>query len=103
MRKIIHTENAPAAVGPYNQGIRAGNLLFISGQLGVDMTTGEIAYDCVETQTKQVLNNLQTIAKAGGSSLAEALKVTVYLTNMDDFEAMNAIYATYFSDNPPVT
>lgn len=101
MRKIIHTENAPAAVGPYNQGIRAGNLLFISGQLGVDMTTGEIAYDCVETQTRQVLNNLQTIAKAGGSSLAEALKVTVYLTNMDDFEAMNAIYATYFSDNPP--
>lgn len=101
MRKIVYTEKAPAAVGPYSQGIRAGNFLFISGQLGVDMSTGEIAYDCVETQTKQVLNNLKTIAEAGGSSLAQALKVTVYLTNMDDFAAMNAIYATYFPENPP--
>lgn len=101
MRKIIHTEKAPAAVGPYSQAVRAGNLLFISGQLGVDMSTGEINYDCVETQTKQVLNNLKTIAEAGGTNLAQALKVSVYLTNMDDFAAMNAIYATYFPENPP--
>lgn len=101
MRKIIHTEKAPAAVGPYSQGVRAGNLLFISGQLGIDMATGKIDYDCVETQARQVLNNLQTIAQAGGSSLAEALKVTVYLTSMDDFEKMNAVYATFFPENPP--
>ena len=101
MRKIIHTDKAPAAVGPYSQGVRAGNLLFISGQLGVDMSTGEIAYDCVETQSKQVLTNLQTIAQAGGSSLEQALKVTVYLTNMDDFDKMNGVYATFFSENPP--
>lgn len=101
MRKIIHTEKAPAAVGPYSQGVRAGNLLFVSGQLGVDMSTGEIAYDCVETQTKHVLNNLETIARAGGSSLAEAVKVAVYLTSMDDFAKMNAIYATFFPKNPP--
>lgn len=101
MRKIVHTENAPAAVGPYSQGVKTGNLLFISGQLGVDMSTGEIAYDCVETQSKQVLNNMESIAQAGGTSLANAVKVTVYLTNMGDFEKMNTVYATFFPENPP--
>lgn len=101
MRQIIHTTKAPAAVGPYSQGVRAGNFLFVSGQLGVDMATGEIAYDCVETQAKHVLKNLQTIAEAGGSSLEQALKVTVYLTSMDDFERVNAIYAGFFPENPP--
>lgn len=101
MRKVVHTEKAPAAVGPYSQGIKAGNFLFISGQLGVDMSTGEIAYDCVETQTKQVLTNLESIAQAGGTSLANAVKVTVYLTDMNDFEKMNAVYATFFPENPP--
>lgn len=101
MRKIVHTEKAPAAVGPYSQGIRAGNLLFISGQLGVDMSTGEIAYGDVEIQAKQVLKNLETIAQAGGSSLADALKVTVYLTDMEDFGKMNAVYATFFPNDPP--
>jgi len=101
MRKIVHTEKAPAAVGPYNQGIRAGNLLFISGQLGVDMSTGEIAFGDVESQARQVLNNLEAIARAGGSSLANALKVSVYLTDMGDFEKMNAVYATFFPENPP--
>mgnify|MGYP000959970952 FL=1 len=101
MRKIIHTENAPAAVGPYSQGVKSGNLLFISGQLGVDMSTGEIAYDCVETQSKQVLKNMESIAQAGGTSLANAVKVTVYLTDMGDFEKMNSVYATFFPENPP--
>jgi 2-iminobutanoate/2-iminopropanoate deaminase len=101
MRKIVHSENAPAAVGPYNQGIRAGNLLFISGQLGLDMKTGEIAYGDVEAQARQVLHNLETIAQAGGSSLANALKVSVYLTDMGDFEKMNAVYASFFPENPP--
>ncbi|MDI9484856.1 MAG: RidA family protein [Bacillota bacterium] len=101
MRKIVHTEKAPAAVGPYSQGVRAGNLLFISGQLGVNMATGEIAYGDVEEQTRQVLTNLQTIAEAGGSSLAKALKVSVYLTDMEDFAKMNAVYATFFPENPP--
>ncbi len=101
MRKIVHTEKAPASVGPYSQGVRAGNLLFISGQLGVNMATGEIAYGDVEEQTRQVLTNLQTIAEAGGSSLAKALKVSVYLTDMEDFAKMNAVYATFFPENPP--
>jgi 2-iminobutanoate/2-iminopropanoate deaminase len=101
MRKIVHSDNAPAAVGPYNQGIRAGNLLFISGQLGLDMKNGEIPYGDVEAQARNVLNNLETIAQAGGSSLANALKVSVYLTNMADFEKMNAVYASFFPENPP--
>lgn len=101
MRKIVHSDNAPAAVGPYNQGIRAGNLLFISGQLGLDMKNGEIPYGDVEAQARNVLNNLETIAQAGGSSLANALKVSVYLTNMGDFEKMNAVYASFFPENPP--
>lgn len=101
MRKIVHTEGTPAAVGPYSQGTRAGNLLFISGQLGVDMSTGEIAYGDVETQSRQVLNNLEAIARAGGSSLANALKISVYLTDMGDFAAMNAVYASFFPERPP--
>lgn len=101
MRKIVHSDNAPAAVGPYNQGIRAGNLLFISGQLGLDMKNGEIPYGDVEAQARNVLNNLETIAQAGGSSLANALKVSVYLTSMGDFEKMNAVYASFFPENPP--
>ncbi len=101
MRKVVHSEKAPAAVGPYSQGIRAGNLLFISGQLGLDTATGKIAYGDVEAQTRQVLNNLEIIAQAGGSSLANALKVSVFLTNMGDFDKMNAIYASFFPENPP--
>lgn len=101
MRKVVHDDKAPAAVGPYSQGIRAGNLLFISGQLGLDTATGKIAYGDVEAQARQVLNNLETIAQAGGSSLANALKVTVYLTDMGDFDKMNAVYAGFFPENPP--
>lgn len=101
MRKVVHSDKAPAAVGPYSQGIRAGNLLFISGQLGLDTDTGKIAYGDVEAQARQVLNNLETIAQAGGSSLANALKVSVYLTDMGDFDKMNAVYARFFPENPP--
>ena len=101
MRKIVHSDNAPAAVGPYSQGIRAGNLLFISGQLGLDVETGQIPYGDVEAQARNVLKNLATIAEAGGTSLAQAVKVTVYLTDMGDFEKMNQVYATFFPENPP--
>jgi len=101
MRRIVHTDQAPAAIGPYSQAIKAGNLLFISGQLGVDLATGEIAYDCVATQTKQALTNLENIARAAGTSLANAVKVTVYLTDMGDFAKMNEVYAGFFPENPP--
>lgn len=101
MLKTVHTDRAPAAVGPYSQAVKAGNLLFISGQLGVDMETGEIAYDSLENQVTQVLKNLRTIAEAGGSSLSKAVKVTVYLTDLNDFDTMNSIYSTFFTENPP--
>lgn len=101
MRTIVHTEKAPAAIGPYNQAIKTGNLLFISGQLGVDMATGQIPYDSVAEQTKNCLTNLESIAQAAGTSLKNAVKVTVYLTNMDDFATMNEVYAGFFPENPP--
>ncbi len=101
MRQIVHTDQAPAAVGPYSQAVKAGNFLFISGQLGMNMETGKIAYDSVEEQVTQVLKNLEMIAKAGGSSLSRAVKVTVYLTDLNDFDKMNSIYGTFFPDTPP--
>lgn len=101
MRKVVHTEKAPAAIGPYSQAIKAGNLLFISGQLGVDMASGEIPYDCVATQTKNALTNLESIAQAAGTSLQKAVKVTVYLTDMADFATMNEVYGGLFPENPP--
>lgn len=101
MLQIVHTEKAPAAVGPYSQAIKAGNFLFISGQLGLDMETGKIAYDSVEDQVTQVLKNLAAIARQGGSSLDRAVKVTVYLTDLNDFDKMNSIYGSFFKENPP--
>lgn len=101
MLQIVHTEKAPAAVGPYSQAIKAGNFLFISGQLGLDMETGKIAYDSVEDQVTQVLKNLAAIAQQGGSSLDRAVKVTVYLTDLNDFDKMNSIYGSFFKENPP--
>jgi 2-iminobutanoate/2-iminopropanoate deaminase len=101
VREIIHTASAPAAVGPYSQGVKVGNLVFISGQLGLDTKTGEIRYDSVEIQTRQVLENLKAIAEASGSSLKQAVKVTVYLTDMGNFDLVNKIYAQYFPENPP--
>ncbi|HHW71930.1 MAG TPA: RidA family protein [Firmicutes bacterium] len=101
MRTIVHTEKAPAAIGPYSQAVKAGNFLFISGQLGVDMSSGEIPYDCTASQTRNALNNLESIAQAAGTSLKNAVKVTVYLTDMGDFAKMNEVYAGFFPENPP--
>lgn len=101
MRTIVHTEKAPAAIGPYSQAVKAGNFLFISGQLGVDMPSGEIPYDCTASQTRNALNNLESIAQAAGTSLKNAVKVTVYLTDMGDFAKMNEVYAGFFPENPP--
>ncbi len=101
MLQTVHTEKAPAAVGPYSQAIKAGNFLFISGQLGLNMETGKIAYDSVEDQVTQVLKNLAAIAQQGGSSLDRAVKVTVYLTDLNDFDKMNSIYGSFFKENPP--
>lgn len=99
-RTVIATAGAAPAAGPYSQGIAFGDLVFVSGQLPVDLTTGELA-EGIEAQTRASLANLEAVLVAGGSSLARVLKTTVFLKNMDDFTAMNAIYAQAFSGDAP--
>lgn len=99
-RNVIHTPNAPAAVGPYSQAIMTSTMVFTAGQLGIDPATGKLV-DGLEAQTHRVLQNLKAILETAGSSLEQVVKTTVFLADMNDFAAMNAIYATYFSENPP--
>lgn len=101
MRQIIKTQQAPAAVGPYSQGVKIGNLVFISGQIPLRPDDGELVGSDIVSQTKQVMDNLQAVAEASGTSLEKAVKVTIYLTNMDNFATVNQIYAQYFPENPP--
>ena len=100
--EIINTNTAPAAIGPYSQAIKikAGNLLFCSGQLGINPMTGIIEGDVV-AQAKQALENLKAIAAAAGTSLEQAVKTTIFLTDMNDFPKVNEVYATYFPHNNP--
>ena len=99
--EIIATDRAPAAVGPYSQGVRVDGLLFTAGQIPLDPATGQLVEDGIEAQTRQSLANLQAILEAAGSSLADVVKVTVFLIDMTEFKAMNGIYAQFFPDSPP--
>ncbi len=100
-REIIHTDQAPKAIGPYSQANIAGNLVFVSGQLGFDPATGNFVDGGVREQTEQALRNMRAILEAAGASLADVTACTVYLKDMNDFAAMNEVYATFFSENPP--
>lgn len=100
-KTIIRTENAPGAVGPYSQGIIANGFVFTAGQLGLDPSTKAFPEGGIEAQTRQALENLKGVLEAGGASLETAVKVTVFLDNIEDFAAMNGIYAEYFTGNPP--
>jgi len=96
-REIIRTESAPAPVGPYNQAIAAsGRLIFVAGQIPLSPTTGDIVGTDVATQTEQAIVNLKAILEAGGATLADVAKTTVFLKDMNDFAAMNAVYANHF-------
>ncbi len=97
---IIHTVNAPAAVGPYSQAIRTGNLLLTSGQLGLDPATGSLP-EGVEAQTEQSLKNIDAILAEAGYSRTDVVKTTVFIRNMGDFATVNGIYAAYFGDHKP--
>ena len=101
MKKVIGTEKAPAAVGPYSQAIRAGDLLFVSGQLGIDPGTGKLVDGGVEKQTEQALRNLVSIIEAAGSDIGSVVKATVFLQNMSDFSTMNGVYGSFFESDPP--
>jgi 2-iminobutanoate/2-iminopropanoate deaminase len=101
LKEIIATDQAPRAIGPYSQAIRAGNLLFCSGQIPIDPTTGEFVSGGVAEQTEQVMRNLSAVLSAGQSSLQQVIKTTVFLAEMDDFTAMNEVYGRFFGENPP--
>jgi 2-iminobutanoate/2-iminopropanoate deaminase len=101
-RQAISTEDAPAAIGPYSQAIRAGDLLFCSGQIPLEPSTGELVKDEIEGQARRCLQNLAAVAEAAGGSLADAVRCTVYLTDMNDFARVNEVYAEFFGgDDPP--
>jgi 2-iminobutanoate/2-iminopropanoate deaminase len=101
MKKIVKTNEAPPPVGPYNQAICAGNLIFTAGQIPLNPVTGELEGTEVRNQTEQVLKNVKAVLEAGGSNLSKVLKTTVFLKNMDDFAAMNEVYAKYFEVEAP--
>lgn len=98
--KTINTKNAPAALGPYSQAIEANNLIFLSGQIGINPTTNLLAKD-LEAQTHQILKNLQSILQSTNLTLENIVKTTIYLTNINDFAKVNEIYATYFPTHKP--
>mgnify|MGYP005842560683 CR=1 FL=1 len=100
-KEIVSTEKAPAAIGPYSQAVKAGSFIFCSGQIPINPETKEIVEGRIEEQTKMALENLKAIIEAGGSSLSNVVKTTVFLKNMEDFAKMNSVYATYFKENQP--
>ena len=100
-KTLIQTAAAPAAIGPYAQAVRAGNLLFVSGQIPLDPATGQMVAGDITIQTERVLKNLAAILEAAGSGLLKVLKTTVYLRDLEDFGKMNAVYAQFLGENPP--
>lgn len=101
MRETVKTEKAPAAIGPYSQGIRSGGFLFCSGQIPLDPATGKMVEGGIKVQTDRVLKNLEAVLTSGGASLRSVVKTTVYLVDLADFPAMNGVYGTFFPENPP--
>lgn len=101
MKKIIHTTEAPKAVGPYSQAVEANGMLFISGQIPIDPGIGKIVEGGIKEQTEQVMKNIGAILKATGYSYADVVKSTCLLNDMDNFAAMNEVYGRYYAENPP--
>ena len=100
-KTIIHTEHAPAAVGPYSQAVRIGQFVYTAGQIPLDPATGKMIAGTISAQTERALNNLEAVLTAAGGSLKDVVKTTVFLQDMGEFGAMNAVYAQFFSDDPP--
>ena len=101
MKRIIKTEDAPKAIGPYSQAVVAGGFVFASGQIPTDPATGQFVEGGVSEQTRQVLRNLSKVLEAAGTGLERVVKTTVFLADMNDFAAMNEVYARFFGENPP--
>ena len=100
-KSVISTNNAPAAIGPYSQAIKAGNLVFISGQIPIIPATGEIVRGDIKLQTKQVLENLKNILDAAGSCIDNVVKTTVFMKDLNDYTAINDVYKEFFTNKPP--
>ncbi|MBO7461045.1 MAG: RidA family protein [Bacteroidales bacterium] len=101
MKTIIHTDNAPKAIGPYSQAVMAGGMLFVSGQIPINPQTGELSTADISEQTKLVMDNIGAILKAAGLSYENIVKTTCLLADISDFADMNKVYAEYFTENPP--
>jgi len=101
MKTIIKTDTAPAPIGPYNQAVKANGFVFVSGQLGIRMSSGELITGNIREETQLALTNVRSILEAAGSSLDKVVKVNIYLKNMDDFAAMNEVYGKFFSKDAP--
>jgi len=100
-RRVIHTDDAPKAIGPYSQAIRTGDLVFTAGQIPLDPATMTLVEGDITVQTRRALTNLTNVLAAAGSSIERVVKTTVFLANMDDFKAMNAVYSEFFTGQPP--
>jgi len=100
-KEAVSTSSAPAALGPYSQGIRAGSMLFISGQVAINPATGKLIDGPIADQTRQILANIGSICEAGGSRLENIVKTTIFLTNLGDFQEVNQAYGAYFKNSPP--
>ncbi len=101
VKEMIATDRAPRAIGPYSQAVRAGELVFASGQIPIDPTTGEFVAGGIAEQTEQVLRNLRAVFEAAGLTMNQIVKTTVFLADMDDFTAMNEVYGRFFDGEPP--
>jgi 2-iminobutanoate/2-iminopropanoate deaminase len=100
-KRIITSSGAPAAIGPYSQAVRAGDFVFVSGQIPLDPVSGMIVAGDAAAQTRQVMENLQAVLKAAASSFAQVVRTTIYLTNLEDFSRVNEVYGSYFPADPP--
>lgn len=100
MSTVVHTPNAPEAIGPYSQAIVAGGMVYTSGQIAIDPACGDVTATTIEAQSEQVMKNLTAVLEAAGSSLEKAVKTTCFLKNMSDFAAFNAVYGRYFTGKP---
>jgi len=101
MKTIVNTQEAPAPIGPYNQAVRAGNTLYVSGQIALSAETGQLVQGSVADEARQVLHNLRAILNAAGYTLTDVVKTTIFLRTMDDFATVNEVYGEYFSEQAP--
>ncbi|MEN9327078.1 MAG: hypothetical protein RI943_1518 [Bacteroidota bacterium] len=98
MKKILFTDKAPAPIGPYNQAVLSGNTLYTSGQIAINPATGDLVLDSIEIETKQVMENMKAVLESAGMTFENVVKSTIFISNMNDFAAINSVYGSYFNE-----